>query len=103
MHKGVRLTGDHGDLLMFTNRVVVTCFTKACSGEYMDRNSLILGTIWGINGAGKRPRPLSEKKEEDIMHPKLQVGFLLVKSLMTCLGIIVMSICGIFIRLRLAR
>jgi hypothetical protein len=44
-----------------------------------------------------------EDKEEDMMLAKLRVGFLFVKSLMTCLGIIVMSICGIFIRLRLAR
>jgi hypothetical protein len=34
---------------------------------------------------------------------KLRAGYLLVKSLMTCLGIIMMSACGIFIRLRLAR
>lgn len=44
-----------------------------------------------------------EDKEEDTMLAKLRVGFLLVKSLMTCVGIIVMSVCGIFIRLRLAR
>lgn len=37
------------------------------------------------------------------MLPKLRMGFLLVKSLLTCVGIVVMSLCGIFIRLRLAR
>lgn len=46
---------------------------------------------------------LFEDKEEGTMLAKLRVGFLLVKSLMICAGIIVMSICGIFIRLRLAR
>jgi len=44
-----------------------------------------------------------EDKEKDTMLTKLRVGFLLVKSLMTCVGIIVMSVCGIFIRLRVAR
>lgn len=44
-----------------------------------------------------------EDKEEDVMVTKLREGFLLFKSLMTCLGIIMMSVCGIFIRLRLAR
>jgi hypothetical protein len=37
------------------------------------------------------------------MLAKIWVGFLLVKSLMTCVGIIVMSLCGIFVRLRLVR
>ena len=46
---------------------------------------------------------LFEHKEEGTMLAKLRVGFLLVKSLMICAGIIVMSVCGIFIRLRLAR
>ena len=32
------------------------------------------------------------------MVTKLRVGFLLVKSLMTCLGIIVISACGMFVR-----
>jgi hypothetical protein len=44
-----------------------------------------------------------EDKEEDAMLAKLWAGVLLVKSLMTCVGIIVMSVCGIFIRLRLVR
>ena len=46
---------------------------------------------------------LFKDKEKDTMLAKLRVGFLLVKSLMTCVGIIMMSVCGIFIRLRLAR
>ncbi len=46
---------------------------------------------------------LFEHKEEGTMLAKLRVGFLLVKSFMICVGIIVMSLCGIFIRLRLAR
>jgi hypothetical protein len=34
------------------------------------------------------------------MGTRLRVGLSLVKSLMTCLAIIVLSVCGLFIRLR---
>lgn len=94
---------DHSGLLLIANQVVVTYFTKVCSEEYMNRNSLIMGTMWVNQWSRKMFSTSFQDKEEDIMHPKLQVGFLLVKSLMTCLSIIVMSLCGIFIRLRLAR
>jgi hypothetical protein len=69
----------------------------------MNRNSLILGTTWVKQWSRKMFSSSFEDKEEHIMLAKLQMGFLLVKSLMTCLGIIVMRACGIFIRLRLAR
>jgi hypothetical protein len=60
----------------------------------------------GMGGSRERENVrahLFEDKEEGTMLAKLRVGFLLVKSLMICVGIIVMSVCGIFIRLRLAR
>mgnify|MGYP001577369050 CR=1 FL=1 len=94
---------DHGDLLMITNRVVITCFTKAGSEEYMNRNSLILGAIEVNQRSGEMASSSFVGKEKDTMLAKLRVGFLLVKSLITCVGIIVMSVCGIFIRLRLVR
>lgn len=34
------------------------------------------------------------------MGTRLRVGLSLVKSLMTCLVVIVLSVCGLFIRLR---
>lgn len=37
------------------------------------------------------------------MGTRLRIGFSLVKSIMTCLAIIVLSVCGVFIRLRPAR
>jgi hypothetical protein len=103
MHKGARLTSDHADPLMSTSRVLVACFTDGCSEEHTNRNSLILGTRWVNQWSRTMSWSSFEDKEEDTMLAKLRVGFLLVKSLMTCVGIIVMSVCGIFIRLRLVR
>jgi hypothetical protein len=94
---------NHADPLMCTNRVVVACSTKVWSKGYMNRNSLILGRRWVNQWSRTRSWSSFEDKEEDAMLAKIWVGFLLVKSLMTCVGIIVMSLCGIFVRLRLVR
>ena len=103
MHREVRLTSNHADPLICTNRVVVACSTRVWSEGYTNRNSLILGARW-VNQLSRTMSCSSfEDKEEDTMLAKLRVGFLLVKSLLTCVGIVVMSLCGIFIRLRLAR
>lgn len=69
----------------------------------MNGNSLILGAIEVNQRSGEMASSPFAGKEKDTMLAKLWVGFLLVKSLMTCVGIIMMSVCGIFIRLRLAR
>ena len=69
----------------------------------MNRNSLILGAIEVNQRSGEMASSSFVGKEKDTMLAKLRVGFLLVKSLITCVGIIVMSVCGIFIRLRLVR
>jgi hypothetical protein len=37
------------------------------------------------------------------MVTQLRIGLSLVKSLMTCVAIILLSVCGLFVRLRLAR
>ena len=91
------------DPLMCTSRVVVACSTKVWSEGYTNRNSLILATRWVNQWNRTMSWSSFEDKEEDTMRAKLRVGFLLVKSLLTCVGIVVMSVCGIFIRLRLAR
>ncbi len=95
MYKGARLTSNHAD--------PVACFTKGCSEKHTNRNSLILSTRWVNQWSRAMSWSSFEDKEEDTMLAKLWVGFLLVKSLMTCVGIIAMSGCGIFIRLRLVR